>query len=784
MKKALFPILLCAAVQMQGQIYFSGNKLVPSSINNEGVVVGTTDKGQPFLMWNPYDNSIKNIGGESAGKGSGGNARFTGDGKRLVAPMANLEIELFSDWLKQSKPEFDFIYNDIVWVSDNDLFAIGTGADGKSGIILSSTTNGMTWQDKGYLIDDGYTWQGAPEFGITCLSATYPQGVFAGTDHGKLYAGSRSGTWREVTTRPADLDKRVKAFRAMDFIYGKENIRLGQKAKEGVIGVEYADGSFGVWHTQDGGTSFNISNGAEGIPLYITHAGECFFMTTQNGLVQKSEDKGKTWTVIYNAPEGANLHKIRFADEQKGIIISGNKVYITRDGGNTWTQTEIASAGSDVKWNDARWSGEEIVVAGTGGNAYLSTDDGKTFAKMDFDTEFTGDFMAVHYNDLGIYSFIGKGGLFYYKAPESTTEGYTAGWYDTENETWTPLPTYGFLNDMSATSPWGVSGDGNTVVGLGYTFHLGKSRTMARATIWQNDQIAGLDGKFIEAGYDSRANNVNYDGSIIVGWQAARWGTWYATVWRKGTDGTYKSNFILKDKNKTEDDIDFEDILNVDSNIPGYCEAISSDGKWIGGSNDMSGATPGAWIWNEDEGLIEVTESAGSVKAISNDGSFAVGDGSGAAWIWTKEGGLKDMKEYVTNEMGCDIGDYAITASYGISPNGRYIACCAKLGTELETCVIDLKYGTTSIDNVTETQTKASIYPDPVADELHIDLPYTEADINTTLTLIDMKGCTMRRIDKASTSNVIDVSSLTEGIYILDVNANGTHKAFKVVVRH
>ena len=50
--------------------------------------------------------------------------------------------------------------------------------------------------------------------------------------------------------------------------------------------------------------------------------------------------------------------------------------------------------------------------------------------------------------------------------------------------------------------------------------------------------------------------------------------------------------------------------------------------------------------------------------------------------------------------------------------------------------------------------------------------------------LADMQGRVVRRIDTARQSNTMDVSSLTEGIYVLDVNARGTHKAFKIIVRH
>ena len=63
-------------------------------------------------------------------------------------------------------------------------------------------------------------------------------------------------------------------------------------------------------------------------------------------------------------------------------------------------------------------------------------------------------------------------------------------------------------------------------------------------------------------------------------------------------------------------------------------------------------------------------------------------------------------------------------------------------------------------------------------------MPFGSDEVATTLTLVDMQGRVVRRIDTARQSNTMDVSSLTEGIYVLDVNARGTHKAFKIMIKH
>ena len=131
-----------------------------------------------------------------------------------------------------------------------------------------------------------------------------------------------------------------------------------------------------------------------------------------------------------------------------------------------------------------------------------------------------------------------------------------------------------------------------------------------------------------------------------------------------------------------------------------------------------------------------------------------------------------------------DFGDFVIMSVYDMSPNGRYVTGYGMRGMDVLGYMIDLEGGTTSIESKVADQTKASVYPNPVADELHIDMPFGSDEVATTLTLVDMQGRVVRRIDTARQSNTMDVSNLTEGIYVLDVNARGTHKAFKIMVRH
>ncbi|MGN0236659.1 MAG: hypothetical protein ACI4AK_01000 [Lepagella sp.] len=83
--KKLFLSAISALVVAGGvsaQYYVSEFTLNPTSVSNEGVVVGGYGKDTPFIMWNPFTEEAVVIGGMSAGEeGAAGPARITADGK-------------------------------------------------------------------------------------------------------------------------------------------------------------------------------------------------------------------------------------------------------------------------------------------------------------------------------------------------------------------------------------------------------------------------------------------------------------------------------------------------------------------------------------------------------------------------------------------------------------------------------------------------------------------------------------------------------------------------------
>ncbi|MFV0305946.1 MAG: T9SS type A sorting domain-containing protein [Moheibacter sp.] len=226
--------------------------------------------------------------------------------------------------------------------------------------------------------------------------------------------------------------------------------------------------------------------------------------------------------------------------------------------------------------------------------------------------------------------------------------------YDVSTEQWTYLGGIGSAVDNHLSTAWGLSGDGETVVGLGWL-----STLEAHAIKWtETDGLVNMGTTVADR--STRANDASFDGSKIVGWQDAVSGYRQAAIWVDGV----------------------QTILTDGGTPLTEAIAISNDGNWVvGGRYNYL-----PWIWNESEGVTSITHPdagqffRGGAMAISGDGSMVVGyfrawPGGpyfGEGFIWTKEAGRINLNEYVES-LGLD--DLGITFSLpsGISSDGKYI---------------------------------------------------------------------------------------------------------------
>lgn len=237
----------------------------------------------------------------------------------------------------------------------------------------------------------------------------------------------------------------------------------------------------------------------------------------------------------------------------------------------------------------------------------------------------------------------------------SGTGLYEIGRYSTATSNWTALGSLGASSDGSASSGWGISGDGNTVVGLGWI-----NAGSAHAIKWTSGSGVVDMGSTV-AGSSSRANAANEDGSVIVGWQDASDGFRQGAVWRNGVQTI---------------------ITDQDGFAVSEASGVSADGNWVVGGN---GPTDQAWRWSESTGLQELGLLAGgffvrgSSTAISSDGSTIVGfergfgfPTGGEGFIWREGLGMVNLTTYVQS-LGIDTQGIVLSLPLGISPDGMTI---------------------------------------------------------------------------------------------------------------
>ena len=156
-----------------------------------------------------------------------------------------------------------------------------------------------------------------------------------------------------------------------------------------------------------------------------------------------------------------------------------------------------------------------------------------------------------------------------------------AAFYEVATGITTNAGNFGFSCDVSATSCWGMSGDGATIVGLGW-------HNLCAARGFKSSASGGLvDLGTLVPGSSSRANACSHDASVIAGWQDSAQGARQATYWKNGLQKL---------------------IFGPGGQTLGEAGVVSSDGNWILGLG-TSGNGFLSWRWSESTGYIALPAS-------------------------------------------------------------------------------------------------------------------------------------------------------------------------------
>jgi hypothetical protein len=215
--------------------------------------------------------------------------------------------------------------------------------------------------------------------------------------------------------------------------------------------------------------------------------------------------------------------------------------------------------------------------------------------------------------------------------------------YDRTTGTWTgfgALPGIGTQIDAEVSSGWAVSGDGQTVAGLGWTT---QGTADAYASVWR--QSTGLVSLGTNAvGNSTRANALSNDGSVVGGWQDGNGRQ--GAVWVNGVQQL---------------------IFDNDGNAASEVLALSGDGQWATGIGfgGFFGPPAQAYRYNTVTQVYENIpnldvggESRMTGSAITDDGSLIVGGTwgfgpatFGTALVWEEGVGTMRFDDYL-DSMG------------------------------------------------------------------------------------------------------------------------------------
>ncbi len=316
------------------------------------------------------------------------------------------------------------------------------------------------------------------------------------------------------------------------------------------------------------------------------------------------------------------------------------------------------------------------------------------------------------------------------------------GVYNVATQEWTLLKGLNNTLDGSESSAWGMASNGNHIVGMAWT-----ADAQAHGTLWSNNNPTPIDlGSTVE-NRGSRANDVNADGTVVVGWQASDVGFWEGVMWKNGVQSTLKDN---------------------NGNTLGHASAVSADGKTIiGQALDGSG-----YIWNETDGTIIYNSSnpqyITEMTKISDDGQTALGFSftpgespiMGEGVIWTKAGGFKLLDQYIS-ELGYDNLGISFSMPTAISPDGKYIGGIGANWDIMDTAGFMIKLPNLGSTNVTKNDTNLSLYPNPVKNIAQ----FKTTENVESVEVYNLVG--QKVLSKTINNNSIDLSSLAKGTYII-----------------
>ncbi len=224
---------------------------------------------------------------------------------------------------------------------------------------------------------------------------------------------------------------------------------------------------------------------------------------------------------------------------------------------------------------------------------------------------------------------------------------------------------------------YAVSADGSVIVGYGggHAFRWTLSTGMTQAATGTAAYAVSANGT-LTAGYIANIGNTSAFGPNGVIGLGVAWGT--------SSDGT----IVVGETPITGDNLAFRwtqttGMVTIGS---GIANAISADGSTIVGVRPgfpINGTNGYAFRWTEATGMVDLpgipNGAYAEAYAVSGDGSVVVGRSavphfvSSDAFIWSATLGSRNLKDYLSTDLGLNLTGWKLAEARGVSADGLSI---------------------------------------------------------------------------------------------------------------
>ena len=258
--------------------------------------------------------------------------------------------------------------------------------------------------------------------------------------------------------------------------------------------------------------------------------------------------------------------------------------------------------------------------------------------------------------------------------------------YDIQLAKFRSIGSWGYNCDIERTGAWGMSNDGQHVVGLGWQIGCA-----ARGFVWNEGDTALTDLGTLYFYKPTRANAVSDNGGVIAGWNDDYTGWRQAAAWIKNAQGVFVQTNISAPPSPGS---------TIPIKMP-EAGVVSGNGQWVYGIGRTGYAGGGAWRWSPATGVQPVgtnpTTDIGYVVGANFDGTrvlcFYGVMGSAGSFMWTPKRGYVSLAT-IAAEAGVVIpAGWALSLPLGMSEDGLTIVGTAFGPNGTSPFVLDLRAG-------------------------------------------------------------------------------------------